>query len=964
MRGMKPAGRLARALRILAPIITLAVVELAIFWPLISHPGAALHDRSDTMLNTWIINWQAHQLLRAPLALFNAPIFHPLPDTLALSEIIWPAAPAAAPLLAATANPILVYNLTFLGSFFVAAVGMYALALYVTRNRLAALLAGLIYAFSPYQLLHLSQVQLISIGGLPLTLLYLEHFWTTGRRHDGLMLALFMAAQTLSAFYYGFQVALIVGLYVLIRLLLRPRAQSLRRLGQVLPWLALAALLILPFALPYLRVRAGLGLERSLAEAAQSGASLAEFFLLRYDNPLYPAGLRALAPDAGGLFPGLVVGLLALIGCIAWPVRRSSRLSRVYLIGLGFAALILALGPRLKLTGEHATGIALPFGWLFQHVPGMTVIRAPARFSATLYLVIALAAAAGAGWLLRRLPGRAARVAVMALLVALCLAEYLAGREAVAALSVPSLTAPPPAYAWLAQQPKATIVEFPLTSEMDAVPGQGVGEDAFQAWPDFNSMRYQYFGTTHWQPTVDGYSGFRPPHHRELGLTLASFPDARSITLLRGLDVAWILVHSQLVEAFQPGRAATLRSELEQAPGIMHVQDFGPDWLYRVEPARPAAVGGHFWATADGQASLILASAGEAEAVIPPGASLVVDAEWEPLDGGRTIPFSTKPGLPLMVGETSVVPLDVPRPAAAGRYRLRLESKGLSLPSYSGEVTIGAQPNPARLLPIRAEPYADSTPVQGVRTGRVALPWRLLDRPEQDVSVGLRLLDASGQEISQNDQALGGSFNIVTDWRPGLVMTTTHSVALPADGLGLYTLRAFLYRPDDPTTYLFLDAAGAPTETLEIPLVIRPESQATVSLPPASPLAVFGDGVYLLGGDVRPPAQRGQPFEVAAGWTTGHPLDASYAVFAHLVDAGGQIIAQQDQLPLGGRYPTTIWEPGEVISDTLSITVPAEAAGKTACLRLGMYDQASLVRLPRRDAPGDVWQPAKCWVLP
>ena len=146
------------------------------------------------MLNTWIINWQAHQLLRAPLALFNAPIFHPLPDTLALSEIIWPAAPAAAPLLAATANPVLVYNLTFLGSFFVAAVGMYALALYVTRNRLAALLAGLIYAFSPYQLLHLSQVQLISIGGLPLTLLYLERFWTTGRRHDGLMLALFMAA--------------------------------------------------------------------------------------------------------------------------------------------------------------------------------------------------------------------------------------------------------------------------------------------------------------------------------------------------------------------------------------------------------------------------------------------------------------------------------------------------------------------------------------------------------------------------------------------------------------------------------------------------------------------------------------------------------------------------------------------------------------------------------------------------
>ena len=162
-----------------------------------------------------------------------------------------------------------------------AGVGMYALALYVTRSRSAALLAGLIYAFSPYQLLHLGQVQLISIGGLPLTLLYLDRFWRAGRRHDGLMLALFIAAQTLSAFYYGFQVALIIVIYVALRLLLPPRAQNLRRLGQALPWIALAMLLILPFALPYLRVRTDLGLERSLGEAAESGATLAEFFLPR-----------------------------------------------------------------------------------------------------------------------------------------------------------------------------------------------------------------------------------------------------------------------------------------------------------------------------------------------------------------------------------------------------------------------------------------------------------------------------------------------------------------------------------------------------------------------------------------------------------------------------------------------------------------------------------------------------------
>ena len=186
MHAMKQSGRQTTALRVLTPFAIIAGVELVIFWPLIQRLSTALHDRFDTMLNTWILTWQAHELVRAPLSVFNAPIFHPLPDMLALSEIIWPAAPMTVPILAASGNPLLVYNLTFLGTVFLAAAGMYLLALYVTRNRGAALLAGLFYAFSPYQFGHIPQVQLLSIGWLPLTLLYLDRFWARGRRHDGL----------------------------------------------------------------------------------------------------------------------------------------------------------------------------------------------------------------------------------------------------------------------------------------------------------------------------------------------------------------------------------------------------------------------------------------------------------------------------------------------------------------------------------------------------------------------------------------------------------------------------------------------------------------------------------------------------------------------------------------------------------------------------------------------------------
>ena len=262
-----------------------------------------------------------------------------------------------------------------------------------------------------------------------------------------------------------------------------------------------------------------------------------------------------------------------------------------------------------------------------------------------------------------------ARAALLALLIAIGLAEFVAGRETFIALTMPSLSPAPPAYAWLAQQPPGALLELPLTSEIDLGPPQGasVGDGAYDAWPDLNRMRYQFFQTAHWQPIVDGYSGFRPPHHRELGLTLAHFPDERSVALLRGLGVTWVLVHSDLMEAFQPGRAAALRTRLEQTPGIEHVQDFGSDWMYRVQPAQLPAVTGQFWSTADGHAGLILTSADTTETVIPPDTTLDITGSWTPLDGGRATAFALRPRLPLIVGEGSTVTLDLPRPTVPGR---------------------------------------------------------------------------------------------------------------------------------------------------------------------------------------------------------------------------------------------------------------------------------------------------------
>ena len=787
-----------------------------------------------------------------------------------------------------------------------------------TCHRLAAFLAGLIYAFSPHQFGHLSQLQLLSIAWLPLTLLFLDRFWINGGRKDGALFALCAVFQTLSAFYYGFQVALAVGLYLLVRLVTAPNRDTVRRLAALLPWIALAALLIAPFAVPYLRVRSELGLERSIGETLQNAATLAEYLRPPAANPIYRA-LPGLASVESGLFPGLIVLALAVLGAITWPRRRNpanlsslvtrhSSLGRGYWLLLLFAAIILSLGPRLKLAAADPGGMTLPFAWLYAHVPGMTAIRAPGRFANTAFLALAILAAMGAAWLLGKITpvvrrqtsnvtrhSLVFRLSSIVALAALILAEYAGGQGRFEVQPMPPTDGP--LYAWLAAQPPAALIELPLTSEMAGKPVGATGSAA--PWPDYNLLRYQYFQTGHWQPTVDGYSGFVPPHHRELGLAMAHFPDERSLALLRGLGVERVVVHADLLDAFQPGRAAALRAALAQTPGVSHERDFGSEWVYRLQPesAGSGQVAGRFWSADDGQAFLILSSADGRDVVIPPGQPLRVRGSWQPAGDGAAQPFEISVQLPLMVGAGSIVPLDLPRPAQAGATTLRLaaDDARLTVAPYERQATVKTDASPARLLPIQtgASMLSGAGRTSGaVEAGQaitLTLPWRLLDRPDADASVSARILDAQGQMVAQDDRALGGAVNLVRAWQPGMVVTTTHALRLP-DAPGRYTFQAFIYRLDDPTDYLFLDESGEPTATLDWPL----ESPSRFSEP--SPLCCRRSVISqpLLALEIQPQRQSGCGHQDEGPERADAKVQSREKLEVLSVEAGDQGIGHQD----------------------------------------------------------------------
>ena len=82
-------------------------------------------------------------------------------------------------------------------------------------------------------------------------------------------------------------------------------------------------------------------------------------------------------------------------------------------------------------------------------------------------------------------------------------------------------------------------------------------------------------------------------------------------------------------------------------------------------------------------------------------------------------------------------------------------------------------------------------------------------------------------------------------------------------------------------------------------------------------------------------------------------INSGYTVFVHLLDDSGALRAQRDTIPADGNRPTTGWLPGEVISDTIVLPVPADAAAGTYRVAVGMYRALDGRRLPVTDAGGN-----------
>jgi hypothetical protein len=777
--------------------------------PLILHIANAVEDKQDGLLNVWIVAWVGHALITDPLNLFNANIFYPYPNTLAFSETLLPQGLFALPFNLAFDNTVLGYNLVLLGSFFLAAYTMYLFVFDLTRNRSAGVMAGTIFAFNPYNLGNLAQVQLLSFGWMPLVFFWLRRLLNestvnsqqSNRRFQfsmddfrlAFLFAIFFSLQSLSSFYYAFLAGFAVAIYI-VWFFITHHASRITfyslRFTRLFISAILIAIIVFPFFIPYLQVQQQMGFERKVTESEPFSASLKLYTEVSPQNVLY-GNLLAPRPQImiGGypldnLFPGIIAVVLAILG-----IATSKDRERWFYFLLFAFAFLLSLGPRLYLAPNNATDLTLPYRWLYDVFPLMKALRAPVRFDAVVMLGLAVLAGFGVGrvasgeW---RIANYKLRFTFYILLVPLIAFEYLAF-PAANITTVPVWNEIPEYVRWLNAQPPGVVLELPM-----------IASDPTQPL----DLTTQYFSTYHWHPTPDGYSGFNPGKRGEIAYEMQSFPNERSISLLQALDVQYVITQNsipsgELVQKFKDDFVYRIRSRVQDTSQL-RAQVYLPN---------PAAPNQNYFAY------IIVRNQAQSSFAVKPTDSLQIDARWN----NEKLP-STAVSLPLVMSRASVIPIQLTAPSIPGTYRLNLNASSQAIGTWNlaGDVLV-QEGDPAHQVVIPATASMQSMLQSHYSTGdnvSVDLLWTPLNKIDAYYSASVRVIDGKGNKIVAQDREPQISTFL---WKPGVPVQDKFTLKLPNEfAPGNYSIQVMMYQADQGIDALLLDENFTPQETITL----------------------------------------------------------------------------------------------------------------------------------------------------
>jgi len=567
------------------------LLTLFLTYPLSFSAGSRVRDYGDSLLNTWILTTLAGKLAGFEFKnFFSANIFYPEEKPLLYSELLIPQAILALPIIKLSGNPLLAHNLILLLALITSALGMFLLAYYLCQRFWPSLLAGVVFAFSPFMIAHTFQIQVLSAGGLPLAFLFLHRYFSFRRWGDWLAFTLIFIIQSLANIYYALFLIIFSGLFIFIGALTRRTYQQKAFWLQLFVFVCFFIIFLGPIFLAYAQQQAKTGFERTIG----AEATITSYLVTPRFNWLYGQWSNRFRRPEGELFPGFVPLLLTLVALISASIKifvpsifkkrtnfqpddLSGNLSSISIESQGKE---ISLFKKFPSSRERVVlfyfffliwGVFFSFGskgpFYFFHlfVPGYRAIRAVTRFHIFTMLALSILAAFGLLQLLDRIKNKNLNSLLIFFTLALIILEYL---------SIPLPLRPVKSkqdmaavYQELSRWPeKKVILELPLPE-----PRSGIGR------VEGPRMYYSLF---HGHHLVNGYSGFFSPVYLKIREKLNQQSLEENLIFWRELGIDLIIIHC---EEMGLEDCPSLIDHLRKSPYLIFRGQFDHDFLFSTQ---------------------------------------------------------------------------------------------------------------------------------------------------------------------------------------------------------------------------------------------------------------------------------------------------------------------------------------------------------------------------------------------
>jgi hypothetical protein len=569
------SDKLKKYYKELTVFVAFLILTAILTYPLILHFSSSVYgypwpgDQTGTIWHFW---WLKYALQHNLSPYFTPLLAAPFGASLPVQYLLWNYTVIA---LSFLFNEVFVYNLLIFISFPLTAFAMYLLAYYITKNRVASFVAGLIFAFLPYHIMRAQgHLTLAHMQWMPLYVLSLLMLDREKTYRNGVFCGLAFALVVLGDLYYGFFMFIFTALFFGFKgihwlIVSRKLKIDLGTIAVYLLTAGLAGVIILGFNLSLFKRSGDASVQQRvhpLSELIVYSARPLEYLVPPISNPLFRkytepfinANVHGSNVGEQTLFLGYGPILLALAGiAYTWRKRKTAANGKQQQLTVGFfsfaalAALIFSAPPYANV---GPIKLYFPSYFLYGFLP---MFRCYSRWGVVVAMCITVLAAVGLDYLLKSLSSSRTKGLLVSAIILVLSIEFAFSPQ------IMYLGSPLPVYEWMKKQKGDFIIaEYPLVVSENVI-----------------NYDYMFSQRIHRKRIVNGSSAYTLAE--EWRINLRDISDRRVPGLLSYLKVKYIIFH--------PDKYAGEGREVPQMSrsGLKLARTFGETRVYEVT-AKPA----------------------------------------------------------------------------------------------------------------------------------------------------------------------------------------------------------------------------------------------------------------------------------------------------------------------------------------------------------------------------------------